>query len=132
MDLFGPWLWLWGVLAFTVVGGAVMAAPFAMLWVVLTQKIAEKRDAERELLASGELAPATITHLEEHGSRRSRLVGVTIALEVSPAEGAPFTAKVQRRLGVVELLTVQPGRAVEVRYDPLDVGQITIVGLPAW
>jgi hypothetical protein len=105
-----------------------MALPLGILY-ALFKASAKQAALEKELLATGASAPATITAVGQTGMYINNQPQIQLVLEVIPPEGAAFTAKINRVVSLLQIPQVQPGRVVEVRYDKNDRSKLMVVGL---
>jgi hypothetical protein len=100
--------------AFMALGGAFVAAGlvFDGLWLLLRARARAAR--ERATATLGARARATIVAVEPHPYIRvGSLVTVTLTVRTSAAEFA-------RRLYVSPLTPLEPGRQIEIAYEPDD------------
>jgi hypothetical protein len=105
-----------------------LALPFGILY-FLFQASAKQAALEKELLATGASAPATIAAVGQTGMYINNQPQVQLVLEVIPPDGAQFTAKINRVVSLLQIPQIQPGRVVEVRYDKANPSRIMVVGL---
>jgi hypothetical protein len=105
----------------------IAVAIIGMLAITLGPKLFHKVRDQR-LMQTGTAAPGVITGLDETGDYVNREPEIEITVEVTPAEGEPFTAKTVKVLGPLDLKRYEVGAKVDVRYDP-DSHRIALVGL---
>ena len=103
-----------GPQAFLVLGGAFVAAGMVLDGVWLPLRASARAARERETAALRARARATIVAVEPHPYIRvGGLITVTLTVRTSAGEFA-------RRLHVSPLTRLQPGRQIEISYDPDD------------
>lgn len=68
-----------------------------------------------------------MTSIVPTGSHHNEDPEVLISLEVTPAEGKPFSATVETPLSPVYLPRFQPGMTVNVRFDRQEPGHVALV-----
>ncbi|MBU0494827.1 MAG: SHOCT domain-containing protein [Chloroflexi bacterium] len=81
------------------------------------------------LLQSGEPAGATILKLWDTGTTLNNDPQVGMLLEVRPPGRSPFQAEVKTFVSRLQTAMIQPGMAVQVRYDPNDTSRVAIESL---
>lgn len=109
------------------IGRIIIFAILGMLAITLGPKLFHKIRDQR-LMETGVEASGVITDLDETGDYVNREPEIEITVEVTPAEGEPFTAKTLKVLGPIDLKRYEVGAKVDVRYDP-DSRRIALVGL---
>lgn len=79
------------------------------------------------ILQNGVDAQARIVDVTDTGSRHNSnpIVRIRVVLEMPGSKGTP--AEVTQPVSAVELVRLQPGAVVHVRYDRLDPSKIAIV-----
>ena len=70
------------------------------------------------IVKEGLEAEATVLDLWDTGTTVNQNPIVGLRLEVHPAAGRVFTAETERLVSRVDLPKVQPGKKVQVKYDP--------------
>jgi hypothetical protein len=108
-------------------------APFVGLVALRVRGEVERLKIERAVLAAGVAAPALILAVDQlrRYGRVSHSLKVELTLEVQPADRPPFTVRLQKRVLLVQIAQLMPGRVVEVRYDPADPSRVAIPSLSA-
>lgn len=84
-----------------------------------------KRD--RQLLASGVTAEASVIDLRDTGNRYNGEPEVTIHLEVKPVGTPPFPAEARRVVTTADVGLFARGRTLTVKYDPADLARVAIM-----
>jgi hypothetical protein len=107
------------------------------LWVALTLaslllppilcQVAEWQ-REAEILRDGTPAKARVADIRPTGNMFNDQPEVTISMQVQPAAGEPFSAKVVTFMSPVYLPRFQPGALVDVRFDPKKPNDVALVG----
>ena len=107
------------------------------LWVALTVaamilppvlcQVSEWQDEER-ILRDGTPAKARVSDIRPTGNMYNDQPQVTISMQVQPAAGEPFSAKVVTFMSPVYLPRYQPGAMVDVRFDPKKPSDVALVG----
>ncbi len=82
---------------------------------------------DSNLRANGLPATATILALADTGNRVNMQPVANVTLQVSPQDGAAFQANAQVIVTPINGPLFQPGRHVQVRYDPQAPAQVVIV-----
>ena len=108
---FVPWLALAAVVALVL----FLAGPLLMRYA-----------QDRDILASGDPAPARVVEVIDTGRRVNANPQVRLKLEVQPAGDEPFPAEVVVVLSAVSLQKVRPGSVVAVKYDPEDPSRVAL------
>ena len=109
-----------------IVPGVIFAVTFIILaWVLVPKVLAERRNAR--ILREGVAARALVTSIVPTGSHHNEDPEVVISLQVTPAEGKPFSSTVEMALSPVHLPRFQPGLTVNVRFDPKNPGDVALV-----
>ncbi len=81
----------------------------------------------QQMLASGVTASARVTDVHDTGNRYNHNPQVRLELEVQPEGRASFMAEVTVVLSAVDLLKLQPGTLVTVKYDPQRPTEVALV-----
>jgi hypothetical protein len=105
-----------------------VAVPLGIVFLVF-RAMGQAREAEQKLIATGKAAPAKILAVGQTGLYVNEQPQVQITLEVSPPDGPPFQAQVNKIISLLAIPRVQPGQILEVRYDPANPKRLAIVGL---
>jgi hypothetical protein len=82
-------------------------------------------------IQNGVTAPATIMRTWDTGTTINDSPLVGLELQVSPPNGAPFTAKCKKAVNRLQVVYFQPGQAVTVSYDPVNPKKIHITEVGA-
>jgi hypothetical protein len=82
----------------------------------------------RDLLATGQPGTATITALIDTGNRINMLPVMMISLAVTTTDGTSFHSTAQEIVSPANSAALQPGRLVNIRYNPQDKTLVAIVG----
>ena len=82
-----------------------------------------------QVKASGIDAVATILQTWDTGVRINDNPQVGVLIEVQPAGGAPFQAKVTQTVSIVQIGMFQPGARLQVKYDPANPSRVAITGV---
>jgi hypothetical protein len=86
---------------------------------------------DSHLRANGLPATATVLALQDTGSRVNMQPVAEVTLQVSPPGGAEFQSSAKVVITPVNGPFFQPGRQVQVRYDPKAPAQVVIVAAAA-
>jgi hypothetical protein len=99
-----------------------IAVPFWLIW-----KVSQQAETRRlKLMQDGLVAEATVVSASETGMYVNQRPMVRIVLDVRPTGGEGFQAKVDRLISVLEVPRIQPGSAVEVRYEAANRSNLII------
>jgi len=80
----------------------------------------------REVLAHGASAPATIGKVWETGTRLNDQPQIGVVLQVQPADKPAFQAEAKMFISYLQAAQMQPGMLVNVRYDPQNPGKVAV------
>ena len=102
---------------------AVIAIPLIFYFVPkLFQGHEEKKSLENWIQA-----PAVIMDLKDTGNRYHMDLEVTVFLLIKPEGRDEFKADVTRVLSAVDIMKFQPGKTVQVKYDPENITDVALV-----
>ena len=118
---------LWATLA--VILPLVAAAPFVAAAAYIVVRVFKASARDRELLATGEAAPAVILAAEDTGVTVNDSPRVRLTLEVRPAHGAPYRATATMLVGRLQVGMLAPGMRARVKFDPADPNRVAVESL---
>ncbi len=81
-----------------------------------------------DILAIGKPATATIVDISDTGITINQDPVVAFVLEVHPEHAAPFRAHTKALISRLDVPQVQPGRTVQVKFDPKQPSRVAIDG----
>lgn len=82
----------------------------------------------QRLATQGETATARVLALRDTGTRVNGQVLTDVEVEVQPPGGAAFRSSAQAIITPINGPAMQPGRTLNVRYDPNDHRRVVIMG----
>ena len=104
----------------------IIAIVVAMIFV---RRLTGNTSANRQLLATGESAPATIVQMSDTGMRINDNPRVSLVLEVHPATRPAFRVEVKQVISMLQASQYQPGQQVEVKFDPANPQKVVIAAI---
>jgi hypothetical protein len=111
---------------FTVVIIAVsVIVPLAFTGIIL-YVVFKKVNANKALMASGELAQAQVLQVRETGTSLNNQPEVILALTVQRQGQPPYQAQAQTFISQLHFPRIQPGAIVPVRVDPGNPLKVTL------
>ncbi len=99
--------------------------------VIVLRKVGAMAAPNRELLATGENAQATIVNLWDTGTSVNDNPLVGLLLEVRPASRPPYQVKTSLLISRLQIPQYQPGRVLAVKLDPTNPEKVAIAGVIA-
>lgn len=115
------------ILLFSAIGFAIVVAALA---VAFGPSIIQ-HSKQAKVLEKGVEATASIVELVDTGNRINYNPEVRIILDVKPDQGKPFRSETRMVLSSVDAVKYQPGKSVQVRYDPANPSVAAIVEPPS-
>jgi hypothetical protein len=119
---------------FLVVGVGITAlvlALVALAFAPFVVRALRQRSVNKQLMATGETAPATLVTMQQTGVKMTVGVNeswqVNLLLQVQPADGSAFQAQVPHMVSVLEIPQYQPGATLLVRFDPNDRTKVAVL-----
>ncbi len=97
--------------------------------VIILRKVGAMSAPNRELLATGESAQATIVNLWDTGTSVNDNPLVGLLLEVRPASRPPYQVKTSLLISRLQIPQYQPGRVLAVKFDPTNPEKVAIAGV---
>lgn len=104
----------------------VIVVPVLLIVGVLVMRLVRGSVQNREVLAHGVSAPATIVRVWETGTRLNNQPQVGLVLQVQPADKPAFQAEAKMFISYLLAAQLQPGKLVNVRYDPQNPGKVAV------
>ena len=105
---------------------SVLGVALAVSWLTIPPQLTVRR-----LLRDGTPAPATVLEARQTGIQSRGLEGrrrqLCCQLEVHPPGGEPYRAQAIQFILEAEEAALQPGAAVDIRYDPARPARVAIV-----
>jgi type II secretory pathway pseudopilin PulG len=111
------------IIAITIIGIVV-----AMIFV---RRLTGNTAANRQLLATGETAQATILQMSDTGMRINDNPRVSLLLEVHPANRPAYQVEIKQVISMLQASQYQPGQQLEVKIDPADPKKVVISAILA-
>ncbi len=105
----------------------LLFSPVLLTLVIVFTTLAVKARGRRHLLQFGLPATGIVRHLTTTTGRVGMLPVARITLQITPAQGAAFTATVKQVVSPGNAHLFEPGRQVMVRYDPRNHGRVALV-----
>jgi len=105
----------------------LLFSPAMFILAIVFTTMAVKARGRRHLLLFGQPAPGTVQHMTTTTGRVGMMPVMKITLQVTPAQGAPFTATVKQVVSPANAYLFEPGRQVLVRYDPGNHARVALV-----
>jgi hypothetical protein len=109
----------------------LILALVALAFVPFVRRTLRQRSVNKELLATGVTAPATLISMQQTGMKTTVGVNeswqVNLLLQVQPADGSAFQAQVPHMVSVLEIPQYQPGATLIVRFDPNDRTKVAVL-----
>ncbi len=97
--------------------------------VVVFRKVSGLSAPNRELLATGESAPATIVNLWDTGTSVNDNPLVGLLLQVQPANRPAYQVQTTLLISRLAIPQYQPGSQLEVKVDPKNPQKVAIAGV---
>ncbi len=97
--------------------------------VIVFRKVGAMSAPNRELLATGESAQATIVNLWDTGTTVNDNPLVGLLLEVRPTSRPPYQVKTSLLISRLQIPQYQPGRVLAVKVDPKNPEKVAIAGV---
>ena len=104
----------------------VIAVPVLLIVGLLVMRLVRGSAQNREVLAHGASAPATIVRVWETGTRLNDQPQIGVVLQVQPADKPSFQAEAKMFISYLQAAQMQPGMLVNVRYDPQNPGKVAV------
>jgi hypothetical protein len=111
------------IIVITIVGIVV-----AMIFV---RRLTGNTAANRQLMATGETAHATVLHMQDTGMRINDNPRVSLLLEVRPANRPAYQVEIKQVISLLQASQYQPGQQLEVKIDPADPKKVVIAAILA-
>lgn len=111
------------IIVITIVGIVV-----AMIFV---RRLTGNTAANRQLMATGETAQATILQMTDSGMRINDNPRVSLLLEVRPANRPAYQVEIKQVISLLQASQYQPGQQLEVKIDPADPKKVVISAILA-
>ncbi len=83
----------------------------------------------KQLLATGETAQATVLQMTDTGMRINDNPRVSLLLEVRPANRPAYQVEVKQVISMLQASQYQPGQLLEVKIDPSDQKKVAITAV---
>jgi hypothetical protein len=107
------------------IGGGIFATFYFVFKAVLGPEV-----ERRKLLESGEPAEATILAVTDTGVTVNQIYPVVkVLLEVRPQGRQPYQVETKMILNRMDIPQIQPGKVVQVRFDPRNPEKVAVVGV---
>ncbi len=113
--------WLVPFVVITIVTIAIVA--------IVLRRVSGMSAPNRELLATGESAPATIVNLWDTGTSVNDNPLVGLLLEVHPANRPAYQVQTTLLISRLAIPQYQPGGTLEVKVDPRNPQKVAIAGV---
>ena len=84
---------------------------------------------DKQLLATGETAQATVLQISDTGMRINDNPRVSLLLEVRPANRPAYQVEVKQVISMLQASQYQPGQLLEVKIDPNDQKKVAITAV---
>ena len=104
----------------------IIVVPVLMIVGVVVMRMLRGSAQNREVLAHGTSAPATIVRVWETGTRLNDQPQIGVVLQVQPADKPAFQAETKMFISYLQAAQLQPGMLVNVRYDPQNPGKVAV------
>lgn len=114
-------------LAFTGVVFAKVFLPMIRNANTLMSGLAEAAQTRSELLARGAEGTGRILGVRDTGTLVNYQPQLQFDLEVQPAQGPSFRAQCSAVVPPFQMMHVQPGCSVPVRFDPQNIARVAVV-----
>ncbi len=98
---------------------------------VVFRKVGAMSSPNRDLLATGETAQATVVSLWETGTSVNDRPLIGMLLQVQPANGQPYEVKTTQLISMLQIPQFQPGHKLVVKVDPRNPQRVAIAGAVA-
>ncbi len=95
------------------------------------RRVMAQASPNRDLLASGETAQATIVNLWQTGTSVNDQPLIGMLLQVQPASGQPYQVQTTQLISMLQIPQFQPGRKLLVKVDPKNPQRVAIAGAVA-
>src|SRR3954470_19679483 len=105
-----------------------LAALIVLLSLLFVVRLLRNGARNRQLLQSGESAPAVILELRDTGTTVNDNPQVELVLDVLPSSRPPFRATTRTLISRLQTSQVQPGMQVLVKFDPNDPSKVALAG----
>ncbi len=119
----------------TILGTAV---PIIILTIVIivvamifVRRLTGNTAANRQLMATGETAQATVLQMSDTGMRINDNPRVSLLLEVHPANRPAYQVEIKQVISMLQASQYQPGQQLEVKIDPADPKKVVISAILA-
>jgi len=109
------------IIIITVVGIVVV--------MIFVRRLTGNTAANRQLLATGETAQATILQMSDTGMRINDNPRVSLLLEVRPANRPAYQVEVKQVISMLQASQYQPGQQLEVKIDPANPQHVVIAAI---
>lgn len=114
------------ILLFSAIGFAIVLVALAVAF----GPSLIQHSKQAKVLENGVEATASVVQVAETGKLVNYKPEVRIVLDVKPDQGKPFQAETRMVLSSVDAVKYQPGKSVQVRYDPAHPSTVAIVETP--
>jgi hypothetical protein len=98
---------------------------------IVVRRLTGNTAANRQLLATGETAQATILQMSDTGMRINDNPRVSLLLEVHPANRPAYQVEIKQVISMLQASQYQPGQQLEVKIDPADPKKVVISAIVA-
>ncbi len=98
---------------------------------IVVRRLTGNTAANRQLLATGETAQATILQMSDTGMRINDNPRVSLLLEVHPANRPAYQVEIKQVISMLQASQYQPGQQLEVKIDPADPKKVVISAILA-
>ena len=105
-----------------------LTALVVLLSLMFVVRMLRNSAQNRQLLQSGEAAPAVVLELRDTGTTVNDNPQVELVLDVLPASRPPFRATTRTLISRLHTSQVQPGMQVLVKFDPNDPSKVALAG----
>ena len=109
------------------------AVPIIILTIVIivvamifVRRLSGNTSANRQLLATGETAQATVLRMSDTGMRINDNPRVSLLLEVHPTTRPAYQVEIKQVISMLQASQYQPGQQLEVKIDPADPKKVAI------
>ncbi len=115
----------------TAVPSIVITIVAIVLVMIFVRRLSGNTAANRQLMATGETAQATVLQMSDTGMRINDNPRVSLLLEVHPANRPAYQVEVKQVISMLQASQYQPGQQLEVKIDPADPKRVVISAILA-
>ncbi len=115
----------------TIVPIIVITIVVIVVTMIFIRRLSGNTAANRQLMATGETAQATILHMSDTGMRINDNPRVSLLLEVRPATRPAYQVEIKQVISMLQASQYQPGQQLEVKIDPADPKKVVIAAILA-